>query len=154
MHLEYFQLIDRVLEVSLNDRKIRAEATVPVASPVFEGHFPGHPLMPGVLLIESMAQAAGWLLIALSGFESMPFLAVVRNAKLRRFVQPGEALTLEAGIVHDGSGYAVAGSRIAAAGKQVCDAELTFRIMPFPTPDFRAQMMATAARIAMPTGAG
>ena len=65
MRLEYFQLIDRVVDISLGDRKIRAEATVPQASTVFEGHFPGHPLMPGVLLIEAMAQTSGWLLIGL-----------------------------------------------------------------------------------------
>jgi 3-hydroxyacyl-[acyl-carrier-protein] dehydratase len=153
MRLEYFQLIDRVVEISLSDRTIRAEARVPDASPIFEGHFPGHPLMPGVLLIESMAQAAGWLLIAFSGFERMPFLAGVKDAKLRRFVQPGEALSLQAGIVHDGSGYAITQASIAVDNKRVCDADLTFRIMPFPTAAFRAQMMQTAARIAMPTGA-
>jgi 3-hydroxyacyl-[acyl-carrier-protein] dehydratase len=150
MRLEYFQLIDRVVEISLNDRSIRAEATVPQQSPVFEGHFPGHPLMPGVLLIESMAQAAGWLLIALSGFDRMPFLATVKDAKLRRFVTPGETLAIEASIVHDGSGYAITKTRITAADKRVCDAEITFRIMPFPSPEFRAQMMQTADRIAMP----
>jgi 3-hydroxyacyl-[acyl-carrier-protein] dehydratase len=153
MRLEYFQLIDRVVEISLSDRKIRAEATVPHASPIFEGHFPGHPLMPGVLLIESMAQAAGWLLIALSGFERMPFLAAVKDAKLRRFVEPGETLALEAGIVHDGSGFAVTQACIAIGKERVCDADLTFRIMAFPTAAFRTQMMQTAARIAMPTGA-
>jgi 3-hydroxyacyl-[acyl-carrier-protein] dehydratase len=153
MRLEYFQLIDRVVDISLDDRKIRAEATVPLSSSVFEGHFPGHPLMPGVLLIEAMAQTAGWLLIALNGFERMPFLAAVKDAKLRRFVAPGEALALAAEIVHDGSGYAVTRAWVEVEGKRASDAEITFRMMAFPTPEFRAQMMATAERIAMPTGA-
>jgi 3-hydroxyacyl-[acyl-carrier-protein] dehydratase len=153
MRLEYFQLIDRVVEISLSDRKIRAEARVPDASPIFEGHFPGHPLMPGVLLIESMAQTAGWLLIALSGFDRMPFLAGVKDAKLRRFVQPGEILSLAAGIVHDGSGFAVTEAHIAVDDKRVCNADLTFRIMPFPTADFRVRMLQTAERISLPTGA-
>ena len=52
MRLEYFQLIDRVVELNLPDRKISAEAIVSTASTIFEGHFPGYPLMPGVLLIE------------------------------------------------------------------------------------------------------
>ena len=49
--------------------------------------------MPGVLLIESMAQTSGWLLVALMKFERMPFLAAVKEAKMRGFVSPGELLT-------------------------------------------------------------
>ena len=52
MRLEYFQLIDRIIDLDLADLTIRAEANVPTESTIFEGHFPGHPLMPGVLLIE------------------------------------------------------------------------------------------------------
>jgi 3-hydroxyacyl-[acyl-carrier-protein] dehydratase len=153
MRLEYFQLIDRVVDISLNDRTIRAEATVPQSSTVFEGHFPGHPLMPGVMLIEAMAQASGWLLIGLMKFDRMPFLAAVKEAKLRHFVTPGEKLLLEAALVHEGSGFAVTTARISVDGKRVCDSELTFRIMPFPSPEFRSQMTATATLIDMPMGA-
>ncbi|MGE5535098.1 MAG: 3-hydroxyacyl-ACP dehydratase FabZ family protein, partial [Acidobacteriota bacterium] len=64
MRLEYFQLIDRILDLNLGDRTIRSEAVVPTQSTIFEGHFPGHPLMPGVLLIETMAQTCGWLVLA------------------------------------------------------------------------------------------
>ena len=52
--------------------------------------------MPGVLLIEAMAQSSGWLLLALMKFERMPFLAAVKEAKMRGFVSPGEMLTIEA----------------------------------------------------------
>ena len=78
MHLEYFHLIDRITDLRTEERSITVEAQVPRESTIFEGHFPGHPLMPGVLLIESMAQASGWLLIALTKFERMPFLAAVK----------------------------------------------------------------------------
>jgi 3-hydroxyacyl-[acyl-carrier-protein] dehydratase len=152
MRLEYFQLIDRVLDLSLGDRKIRTEATIPQTSTVFEGHFPGHPLMPGVLLIEAMAQTSGWLLIGLTRFTRMPFLAAVKGAKLRRFATPGERLLLEAELLHEGSGFSVTRARILVDTTRICDAELTFRIMPFPSPDFRSQMTATAERIAMPMG--
>ena len=106
MRLEYFQLIDRIVDLNLADRKISSEATVPTASTIFEGHFPGYPLMPGVLLIEAMAQTSGWLLVALKRFERMPFLASVKEAKLRTFVTPGQRLSITAHLDHDGSGYA------------------------------------------------
>jgi 3-hydroxyacyl-[acyl-carrier-protein] dehydratase len=154
MRLEYFQLIDRVVEFSVGARKIRTEATVPQTSAVFEGHFPGHPLMPGVLLIEAMAQTSGWLLIGLMSFARMPFIAAVKDAKLRRFVTPGEKLELEAELLHEGSGFAVTTARILIERKRVSDAELMFRIMPFPGPQFLAEMRATAERIAMPLRAG
>src|ERR671928_382386 len=107
MKLEYFQMVDRVVDVSLDDGSIRVESTVPRASPVFEGHFPGYPLVPGVLLIETMAQTAGWIILARNRFERMPFLAGVREAKLRRFVTPNERLSVVGRIVHEGSGFAV-----------------------------------------------
>src|SRR4051794_4014788 len=112
MQLEYFQLIDRIVDLDLAARTIRTHAQVPLSSTIFEGHFPGHPLMPGVLLIETMAQTAGWLVIAATGFQRMPFLAAVKEAKLRTFVTPGQVLTPEANLVHEGSGYAIVAARI------------------------------------------
>ncbi|MCK8786418.1 beta-hydroxyacyl-ACP dehydratase [Roseomonas sp. NAR14] len=150
MRLEYFQMIDRVL--SLDGTRLVAEAHVPDTSTVFEGHFPGHPLMPGVLLVETMAQASGYLLLGLNGFARMPFLAAVKEAKLRGFVPPGAALTVEAELVHDGSGYAMTAGRISVDGRRVCDSELTFKTLPFPAPELEAAMRAQAARIGLPVG--
>src|SRR6266571_936803 len=106
MRLEYFQLIDRIVDLDLAQQTIRTKATVPTASTIFEGHFPGYPLMPGVLLIETMNQTAGWLLIALHKFTRMPFFAAAKDAKLRTFVTPGQVLDVTASLVHDGSGFA------------------------------------------------
>jgi 3-hydroxyacyl-[acyl-carrier-protein] dehydratase len=153
MRLEYFFLIDRIVDLNLDEQTIRVEANVPAASTIFEGHFPGYPLMPGVLLIESMAQASGWLLIGLRKFTRMPFFAAVKEAKLRGFVKPGEALVVSAKVLHDGSGFARTQAEIRRDGKVVCSAELTFRLVPFPSPDFRASMEKFAAEIAFPTGA-
>ena len=89
MHLEYFHLIDRIIDLNIGDKTITVEAQVPEKSTIFEGHFPGYPLMPGVLLIEAMAQTSGWLLIALTRFERMAFLGAVKEAKKRGFVVPG-----------------------------------------------------------------
>ena len=148
MRLEYFQMVDRV--VALGDGEITIASTVPDASPVFEGHFPGHPILPGVLMVETMAQAGGWLLLALNGLTRMPFLSKVNEAKFRGFVTPGAELTVQASLTHDGSGYAVVAARIEAAGKRVADAEITYRVMPFPAPELEAMMRDTARRIGLP----
>src|SRR6266566_8958434 len=126
MRLEYLQLIDRIVELKLADQMILTEARVPSASTIFEGHFPGYPLMPGVLLIEAMAQTSGWLLIAVTKFTRMPFFAAVKEAKLRSFVTPGQELMLTAKLLHHGSGFAVARSEIHCGDKLACNAELTF----------------------------
>lgn len=154
MRLEYFQLIDRIIALDLDGRTVKMHAKVPPASTIFEGHFPGHPLMPGVLLIESMAQTSGWLIIGLTKFERMPFLAAVREAKLRTFVTPGQDLTVTARIIHEGSGFTITRAAIQAdGGKVVAESELTFRQAPFPHPRFRAGMEQVAANIGFPTTA-
>jgi len=149
MRLEYFQLIDRVVEVNVDDRTIRSEATVPAAHTIFEGHFPGYPLMPGVLLIESMAQTSGWLLVSINKFTRMPFLAAVKEAKLRTFVLPGQKLDVTAKLVHDGSGYAITEAHIKCDGKAICDATLTLRVLDFPNQDIARLMRQTAERIGL-----
>jgi 3-hydroxyacyl-[acyl-carrier-protein] dehydratase len=131
MLLEYFQMIDKVESVDLGLGRLKATSTVPMESPVFEGHFPGMPLVPGVLLIETMAQASGMLLLAVKDFEAMPFLMSVDGAKMRTFVEPGAVLDIEAVLEHDGSGFAVTKAKITSDGKKVCDAQLKLRTMPF-----------------------
>ena len=150
MRIEYFQLIDRIIDLNLNDLTIRVEATVPTESTIFEGHFPGRPLMPGVLLIESMAQASGWLIIARTRFDKMPFLAAVKEAKLRTFVTPGQAMVVSARIAHEGSGFAMTEASVAFEGKTVCNADITFRVVDFPKGEFLDNMLAVAKRISLP----
>ena len=150
MRLEYFQLIDRVIGLDLEGGKIQVEATVPTTSTIFEGHFPGHPLMPGVLLMEAMAQTSGWLIIATTQFTRMPFLAAFKEERLRTFVTPGQTLALSAEMVHEGSGYARTKAEIRIEGKLVCDSEITFKVVPFPSPEFRTSMEKVAATIDFP----
>jgi 3-hydroxyacyl-[acyl-carrier-protein] dehydratase len=149
MRLEYFQLIDRIVDLNLADRTIKSEAVVPVESTIFEGHFPGHPLMPGVLLIEAMAQTSGWLLLALKHFKRMPLLAAVKEAKLRTFVTPGQRLSINAHLDHDGSGYAITKAKIKCDGKLICDATLTLRVLEFPNAEVAEKMRELADRIGM-----
>jgi 3-hydroxyacyl-[acyl-carrier-protein] dehydratase len=150
MQLEYFRLIDRIVDLNIDEKTITVEAQVPQHNTIFEGHFPGYPLLPGVLLIESMAQTSGWLMIALMKFERMPFLAMVKEAKMRSFVTPGELLKVEASVVHEGSGFTITDAKISVGGKPRCNATLTFRHIPFPHPDLRGYMDAEAKRIGYP----
>ena len=152
MRLEYFQMIDRIEAV--DPESITAEAVVPEASPVFEGHFPGHPLVPGVLLLETMAQASGYLLLARCGFARMAFLIGSKELKRRRFVRPGERLSVSARLVHEGSGYAVTDAAITGDGQggsiRICEVrEMKFSIQDFPAPELAAAMRAQAGRIGL-----
>jgi 3-hydroxyacyl-[acyl-carrier-protein] dehydratase len=150
MKLEYFSLIDQIVSFDREKRSIQAEALVPTSSTIFEGHFPGRPLMPGVLLIETMAQTSGWLILALKTFAAMPLLAAVKEAKLRSFVEPGTALMINATLQHDGSGYAVTAAQIEVGDRIVCNADLTFRLVPFPNQEFRDNVERVAMSISLP----
>ncbi len=147
MRLEHFQLIDRVLSLSLAERRITALATVPMDGTILEAHFPGYPLMPGVLLVEAMAQASGWLAIAAESFARMAVLTQIKEAKLRAAVLPGQSLAVEAELIHQGSGYAVTRASITADGRQACEAELTLRLLPFPNDVLAASMREAATRL-------
>jgi len=152
MRLEYFQMLDRIVDVDLDARRIHTVCTIPKAneSPVFEGHFPGYPLMPGVLLIECMAQTAGWLASALVNFDIMPILAGVKEAKMRSAVLPGDTLEFEGHIIHEGSGFTVGEINGRRGGKGVCDAQITYRMLPYPNPEFRKAIRDWAQRLQFP----
>ena len=150
MQIETFQLIDRIVALNLGERTITVEAQVPEKSTIFEGHFPGYPIMPGVLLTEAMAQSSGWLLLGLMKFERMPFLAMIKEAKMRGFVSPGQLLTIDAKVEHEGSGFAVTSAKIRVGTELKCSADLTFRHIPFPHPDLRVFMDAMAHKIGFP----
>ena len=106
MRLEYFQMVDRISALDPQAGAIRTACDGPPQSPVFEGHFPGYPLLPGVLMIETMAQTGGWLVLARLRFARMPFLVRVKGqiAQLRR---ARETLAGWQPSLHDGSGFAV-----------------------------------------------
>src|SRR4051812_5417271 len=150
MKLEYFKLIDRIIDLNIVEKTITVEAQVPQTNTIFEGHFPGFPILPGVLLTEAMAQSSGWLLLGVTKFERMPFLAMIKEAKMRGFVNPGDVLTIDAKVEHEGSGFAVTSAKVRVGKDLKCNAELTFRQIPFPDPALRVHMDAMANKIGFP----
>jgi 3-hydroxyacyl-[acyl-carrier-protein] dehydratase len=150
MILEYFQMVDRIEALDQAAGTIRTRCDVPPSSPVFVGHFPGFPRLPGALMIETMAQTGGWLVLARSRFARMPFLTRVESAKLRRFVEPGETLNGEATLVHDGSGFAVIKAVISTGGQKVASAEIRYVVGPFPNDTIRDAMLVKAREIGFP----
>jgi 3-hydroxyacyl-[acyl-carrier-protein] dehydratase len=143
MRLEYFELLDKVEAIDLAGGTIRIASTLPERSPVFEGHFPNFPILPGVLMLEAMNQAAGYLLYRRYNRERFVFLGGVKRAKFRRMVKPGTKLEISGRITHDGSGFFVAETSLTAGDEAVADAEIILIVQDFPTPEAKAALAAS-----------
>ena len=125
-HRYPFLLVDRVVELDPG-QSIVAIKNVTINEPFFEGHFPGHPVMPGVLIVEALAQASG-LLIGLSGTmtdkdDRIFYLAKVDNARFLRPVVPGDQLRLEVQLKRliRGMGIFTACARVDGADVATCE---------------------------------
>jgi 3-hydroxyacyl-[acyl-carrier-protein] dehydratase len=127
-HRYPFLLVDRVLELEPNQR-ILAVKNVSINEPFFQGHFPGHPVMPGVLVLEALAQAGG-LLTQLSaagvaaGDEKLFYLVKIDNARFSRMVVPGDRLMLEVKLKRMIRNMAMYECSASVDGKQVASADI------------------------------
>ena len=126
-HRYPFLLVDRVLELERNVR-IKALKNVTINEPFFAGHFPARPVMPGVLMLEALAQTA-----ALLSFESMDvepgedtvvYFVGIDGARFKRPVEPGDQLVLEASIERAKSGIYKYKTRASVGGETAVEAEL------------------------------
>lgn len=122
-------LVDRVLELE-KGKKIRALKNVSVNEPFFTGHFPHRPVMPGVLMLEAMAQAAALLVFDMLGVvpdeKTVYYFAGIDNARFKRPVEPGDQLILEVEIdrakagIYKFKGQALVDGQIAAQADLMC----------------------------------
>lgn len=153
MRLEYFEMIDAVETLDLDAGTIRIASRLPTASPVFDGHFPGHPTLPGVLMLEIMSHAAGYILYQRHQRDRFVFLGSVKRARFRRFVKPGAALAVDARITHDSSAFSVAETRLMVDGAVAADAEIVMIVADFPTAALKAAFLDRSLRIRGPAAA-
>ncbi len=124
-------LVDRVLECD-NERRIVGLKNVTVNEPFFNGHFPGDPIMPGVLQLEAMAQVGGILIMLLLGGDTntTPYFMSIDKAKFRRVVRPGDALRIEVDILRLRATRATFSGRCLVDGHLVSEAEMLCMIVP------------------------
>ncbi|MHB1043971.1 MAG: 3-hydroxyacyl-ACP dehydratase FabZ [Eubacteriales bacterium] len=119
-HRYPFLLVDRILEVEDGRRAVGIK-NVSVNEPYFQGHFPGHPVMPGVLIIEAMAQVGAVAILKIPDFAGrIPLFAGIDKARFRRQVQPGDQLRIEVevekikGVIGRARALAYVGEELAA----------------------------------------
>jgi 3-hydroxyacyl-[acyl-carrier-protein] dehydratase len=130
-HRYPFLLIDRVVEM-VPRKRIVAIKNITINEPQFQGHFPDYPIMPGVLMVEAIAQAGGALLLSeVPDRESKLLLFTsIENARFRRPVTPGDQLRIEVTVVNWRSRAVKMGGRITVDGKLVCDAVVMCQVVP------------------------
>ncbi len=127
-HRYPFLLIDRILELEPGQRAV-AEKQVSIGEPHFQGHFPDYPIMPGVLIVEALAQTACVAMLCFpERIGKLGIFAGIDNARFKRPVTPGDTLRLEFTIEKVrrviGRGHGV----VTVAGEVVCEADLLFAI--------------------------
>jgi 3-hydroxyacyl-[acyl-carrier-protein] dehydratase len=127
-------LVDRVESLDL-DRSIVAIKAVTINEPFFQGHFPGRPIMPGVLIVEAMAQAAGVLAVqslGLAGSGKLVYFMAIEGAKFRLPVEPGALLRLEVEFVQKRATVCKFAGRALVDGKLAAEAQFTAMIADPP----------------------
>ncbi len=129
-HRYPFLLVDRILEIDPG-KKIVGLKNVSVNEPFFQGHFPGRPIMPGVLIIESMAQVGGVLYKHAKGSEDkLVILLGIDKAKFRRPVCPGDQLRIEVSVLQERPPFCRLKGAAYVDGKLVAEAEMKAMLDP------------------------
>jgi len=129
-HRYPFLLVDRILEVSDDGKKAVAIKNVSANEPFFQGHFPDLAVMPGVLIIEALAQAGGAALLGHGSEGKLAMLAGVDNFKFRKPVVPGDTLRLEVELVRLRGPIGRIAARALVDGEVAAEGEITFAMVP------------------------
>ncbi len=126
-HRYPFLLVDRVTELNKEEQIIKGKKNVTINEEFFNGHFPGHPIMPGVLIVEGMAQCLG--VLVLEGMEGkVPYFAGVEGAKFKQPVRPGDTIIYDAKVNKIKRNVVKASGKAYVDDKLVAEADFTFCI--------------------------
>ncbi len=126
-HRYPFLLIDRVIE-RIPDERVVAIKNVTVNEPFFQGHFPGQPVMPGVLIVEAIAQTA-LILISDDGGDKIPLFMGIDKARFRRQVVPGDQLRIEVELSQMRRNVCRAHGLVTVAGEKAAEADILATIV-------------------------
>ncbi len=127
-HRYPFLMVDRILEI-VPGKRVTGVKNVSINEPYFQGHYPGHPIMPGVMQIEAMAQVAGFLVTdPETGSKTVPVLMTIDKVKLRKTVIPGDRLVIEAEAVRVRERLAQVSAVARVEGVVVAEAQLKFMV--------------------------
>lgn len=126
-HRYPFLLVDRILELNKEEQSIKGKKNVTINEEFFNGHFPNHPIMPGVLIVEGMAQCLG--VLVLEGIEGkIPYFAAVESAKFKLPVRPGDTLIYNVKVDKIKRNIVKAAGVAMVDDKIVAEASFTFAI--------------------------
>ena len=127
-HRYPFLLVDRIIDIE--EMKITGIKNVTINEPFFQGHFPEHPVMPGVLIIEALAQVCGVLVLRREENKGkLAYFASINNAKFRKPVFPGDTLTLGVTVTKHRPRIVQAHGEAKVGDDVVCEADLLFSIV-------------------------